>query len=62
MGYKWVKPGSWFNRLRINYNLGHSMRFKGGDYQYLYTNINVNAQLKNLWWVGGFIGYNPEGK
>ena len=61
MGYKWVKPGSWFNQLRINYNLGHSMRFKGGEYQYLYTNVNSNAQLKNLWWVGAFVGYNPEG-
>lgn len=61
VGYKWTKPGPWFNQLRINYNLGHSQRFKGGEYQSLYTNINSNAQLKNLWWVGGFLGYNPEG-
>jgi hypothetical protein len=61
MGYKWVKPGSWFNQLRINSNVGHSMRFKGGDYQYLYANINSNAQLKNLWFIGAFVGYNPEG-
>ena len=61
MGYKWVKPGYWFNQLRINYNIGHSMRFKGGEYQYLYTNVNANAQLKTLWWVSAFIGYNPEG-
>ena len=61
MGYKWVKPGKWFNQMRINYNLGHSQRFNDGAYQYLYTNINSNVQLKNLWWVGGFVGYNPEG-
>ncbi|ANE52798.1 DUF5916 domain-containing protein [Flavisolibacter tropicus] len=61
MGYKWTKPGSWFNQLRINYNLGHSMRFTGNKYQSLFTNVNSNAQLKNLAWVGGFIGYNPEG-
>jgi len=61
LSYRWVKPGTWFNQLRINYNLGHSMRFKGGEYQYLFTNVNSNAQLKNLWWVGAFVGYNPEG-
>jgi len=61
MGYKWVKPGKWFNQLRINYNLGHSSRFEGGEYQYLYTNVNSNAQLKNLWRIGAFLGYNPEG-
>jgi hypothetical protein len=61
MGYKWVKPGKWFNQLRINYNLGHSHRFQDGRFQFLYTNINSNAQLKNLWRVGAFLGYNPEG-
>jgi hypothetical protein len=61
MGYKWTKPGNWFNQLRINYNLGHSLRFTGNKYQSLFTNVNANAQLKNLSWVGGFIGYNPEG-
>ncbi len=60
MGYKWVKPGKWFNQLRINYNAGYSRTFKGNQYQNFFTNINSNAQLKNLWWVGGFVGYNPE--
>jgi len=61
MGYKWTTPGSWFNNLRINYNAGYSRTFKGNAYQSFYTNVNANAQLKNLWFVGGFIGYNPEG-
>ncbi len=61
MGYKWTTPGSWFNNLRINYNAGYSRTFKGNAYQSFYTNVNANAQLKNLWFVGGFMGYNPEG-
>ena len=60
MGYRWTKPGKWFNNLRINYNAGYSRTFKGNQYQSFYTNVNANAQLKNLWFVGGFIGYNPE--
>ncbi|HVG12004.1 MAG TPA: DUF5916 domain-containing protein, partial [Flavisolibacter sp.] len=60
MGYRWTKPGKWYNNLRINYNAGYSRTFKGNQYQSFYTNINANAQLKNLWFVGGFIGYNPE--
>jgi hypothetical protein len=59
-GYKWTKPGKWFNQMRINYNLGYSRTFKGNKYQRLFTNVNTNVQLKNLWWIGGFIGYNPE--
>jgi hypothetical protein len=46
--------------LRLNYNLGYSRTFKGNDYQSLFTNVNGNAQLKDLWWIGSFIGYNPE--
>ncbi len=60
MGYKWTKPGKWFNSLRINYNAGYSKTFKGNKYQSFFTNVNSNAQLKNLWFIGGFIGYNPE--
>lgn len=60
-GYKWTKPGKWFNQMQLNYNLGYSRTFKGNDYQSLYTNVNGNVQLKNLWWLGGFVGYNPEG-
>ncbi|MEJ7912235.1 MAG: DUF5916 domain-containing protein, partial [Chitinophagaceae bacterium] len=61
LGYKWIKPGKWFNQLRINYNAGYSRTFNSNHYQGFYTNVNANAQLKNLWRVGGFIGYNPEG-
>lgn len=59
-GYKWTKPGKWFNRMQINYNLGYSRTFKSNQYQRMFTNVNGNVQLKNLWWVGGYVGYNPE--
>ncbi|GAA4326486.1 DUF5916 domain-containing protein [Flaviaesturariibacter amylovorans] len=61
MGYKWVKPGKWFNQLRINYNATLSMRDKPFDYQSFFTNFNSNAQLKNLWWVGSFVGFSARG-
>ncbi len=60
-GYKWIKPSKWFNNLQLNYNLYYSRRFNGNAYQKLQTNINAHAQLKNLWFVGSFIGYNPQG-
>ncbi|MCW3074928.1 MAG: hypothetical protein JWP69_1997 [Flaviaesturariibacter sp.] len=60
LGYRWTKPGKWYNQLRVNYNAGYSRTFTGNKYQSFFTNVNTNAQLKNLWWVGGFVGYNPE--
>lgn len=66
-GYRWVKPGKWFNRMQVNYNAGLSYLYKNFDgqaistkFQRFNTNINANAQLKNLWWVGAFVGYVPE--
>jgi hypothetical protein len=60
-GYKWIKPGKWYNNLQINYNLYYSRRFKESAYQKLRTDINAHAQLKNLWFIGAFGGYSPEG-
>jgi hypothetical protein len=68
MGYKWLKPGKWFNRLQINYNFYYSLLFNkiqeqkiDSKFQSFSTNINANAQLKNLWSVGMFVGYVPKG-
>jgi len=68
MGYKWVKPGKWFNQLRINYNNYFSLLYKdfpnqviNSRFQTYSTNVNANAQLKNLWWVGMFVGYVVPG-
>lgn len=60
MGYKWIKPKSWYNRIHLNMNGGYSMRFVPRDFQSAWFNINMNSQLKNLWWVGFNLHANPE--
>jgi hypothetical protein len=52
IGYKWVKPGKWYNNLYLNLNLYYSRRFNPGDYQSFTLNTNINGQLKNLWYAG----------
>lgn len=67
-GYKWLKPTKWYNNLQLNFNTYYSLLFKSftdqkvdSRFQSFSTNINANAQLKNLWDVGAFVGYLPEG-
>jgi hypothetical protein len=67
-GYRWIKPGTWYNSLQINYNAHLSSLFTrlqdqkiNTNFQMFSTNINANAQLKNLWQVGMFVGFVPEG-
>jgi hypothetical protein len=61
VGYKWINPGKWYNTLRLNYNLFYSRKYDNGAYQSLNTNININGQLKNLWWAGALVSFSPEG-
>ncbi|MBL7748598.1 MAG: hypothetical protein JNM19_14275, partial [Chitinophagaceae bacterium] len=60
-GYRWTKPSKWYNNFRINANAYYSKRLNPGDFQAANFNINANGQLKNLWYIGGLIGYEPEG-
>ncbi|MBS1742678.1 MAG: carbohydrate binding family 9 domain-containing protein [Bacteroidetes bacterium] len=60
-GYKWVKPGKWYNNLYFNVNNTLSHRFSDGAFQNYYLNINLNGQLRNLWYAGFALNYNPEG-
>jgi hypothetical protein len=60
MGYRWTKPSSWYNNLRLNVNGYYSRRLKTGSYQNANFNINANGQLKNLWYAGALIGYEPR--
>lgn len=61
MGYSWTKPTNWYNNLRFNFNAGYSRRLKPAVYQNSNFNINMNGQLKNLWYAGLFGGYEPAG-
>lgn len=60
MGYRWIKPSTWYNNLRLNFNLGYTRRFVPSDYQNAMINVNANGQLKNLWYAGALVGYEPE--
>jgi Domain of unknown function (DUF5916) len=59
MGYSWTKPHDWYNQLRLNFNASYSRRLKPSVYQNANFNINMNGQLKNLWWAGFLVGYEP---
>ncbi|MEO6454613.1 MAG: DUF5916 domain-containing protein [Ginsengibacter sp.] len=60
-GYRWTKPGKWYNNIYLNQNFNLSHRYKSSAYQSFNYNVNVNGQLKNLWYAGLFLGYNATG-
>jgi hypothetical protein len=68
MGWQWLKPTKWYNNFRLNVNSTYS-RLQSPitladksikRYRSAFFNVNVNGQLKNLWFVGAFVGYEPE--
>lgn len=62
MGYNWIKPTRWYNRMYYNFNFNHSYRLiNPAGFQGINVNMNMNGQLKNLWYVGALVGYEPEG-
>jgi hypothetical protein len=60
VGYKWIKPKGWYNRLNLNFNGNYSMRFNPSDYQNARLNVNFNGQLKTLQFFGVFTNIFPE--
>ncbi|HEX5652748.1 MAG TPA: DUF5916 domain-containing protein [Chitinophagaceae bacterium] len=60
IGYRWLKPTNWYNNLRFNLNAYYSRQVKPGAYRSANFNTNVNGQLKNLWFVGAMVGYEPS--
>ncbi|MGB8191601.1 MAG: DUF5916 domain-containing protein [Chitinophagaceae bacterium] len=60
MGYKWLKPKSFYNNIYLNVNGNYSEMYKPRRFQYLQINGNVNAQLKNLWQIGMNTNIRPE--
>ena len=61
IGYKWIKPKSFYNNLYLNFNNNLSNRFSDGKFQGYNVNANVNGQLKNLWHIGTYVGFNAPG-
>lgn len=61
MGYKWLKPKGWYNRLNLNFNGYYSVRYKPWDFQNARVNVNFNGQLKNLNFFGIFSNIRPQG-
>ncbi len=61
MGYKWIEPKKWYNRLNFNFNIYYSTRLKPWDFQTVNINTNLNGQLKNLWHVGINFYATPKG-
>lgn len=49
MQYRWLKPGSWFNSLNINFDSWLSHMVMPWRYQNMGISPSANAQLKNLW-------------
>lgn len=60
LGYKLLKPKSFYNNLFFNINTSYNRRFDPGTFQNFFMNTNINGQLKNLWQVG--IAFNLYGK
>lgn len=65
VGYKWIEPKSWYNRIFMNVNGRVSKLytpFAGIKETYQTGNINYNleVQTKKLWWVGTFLGYTSK--
>lgn len=65
VGYKWIEPKNWYNRIFLNMNGRISKLFtpfSGVKETYQTGNINFNAEIqtKKLWWVGTFLGYTSK--
>ncbi len=49
IGYKWLKPASWYNNLYYNFNLTYSRHYNPSVNQFVDISSNINGQFKNLW-------------
>jgi hypothetical protein len=63
MGYHWIKPKDWYNRINLNFNNNISFLAKKIDpinntYQSARFNVNANVQSRKLWFLGAFAGYS----
>ena len=61
MGYKFLKPTSWYYNLKLNFNSNLEHRFTDGAYQAFETSLSTNIKFKNLWQGGSYIEYEMAG-
>jgi hypothetical protein len=59
VGYRWTEPKKLYNNIRLNFNAQYSRQLSPFLYRSANFNINTNSQLKNLWFAGALIGYEP---
>lgn len=60
LGYKWVKPKSFYNNIFINLNINYTQLYHPRRYQDFQFRGNVNGQLKNLWNYGVTGDWKPR--
>lgn len=65
VGYRFIKPKGWYNRMNFNLNLNSSYLFsKIGNidtkYQNSRINFNFNAQHKKIFWFGIYSNFQPS--
>jgi hypothetical protein len=63
LGYHWIKPKNWYNRINLNVNnnisfLAQKIEPIDETYQSASFNVNANVQSKKLWYLGVFAGYS----
>ena len=63
LGYHWIKPKNWYNRINLNVNnnlsfLAQKIEPISETYQSASFNVNANVQSKKLWYLGVFAGYS----
>ena len=61
LGYKWIKPTTWYNNMYLNFNADDNRRFTPSNFQSEDFNMNINGQLKNLGYFFASIWYDPTG-
>lgn len=59
--YKFNKPRSFYNSIRLSLGANYTELYKPRQYQELEAYLQINSQLKNLWDVGIRLGANPQG-
>ena len=65
LGYKWMEPKGWYNRIFLNLNayISHLYSHIGNlepKFQRANINVNANVQTKKLSYIGMSFNYNPQ--